>query len=1560
MADLRVALTLTGKDDGASAAVKAVAQSTRELNEASTASNKAALEAAAAYRARNAAATEATLAQRAATAAASAATTATTAATTATHGFSLATAGAQRELGVLASELARGNIASFEKSLITLTRQTGLLNLAFSASGIAIGLVGGALIAVGVQAYEAIKRQDDYSKALITTGNAAGETVADLVAMQERITATSHDFADSSAAVLKLAQSGRITGDALEAAAGGAVAFAQITGESIDKASEEFAKLSEEPAKASAKLNEQYHYLTAAIYEQIVALEKAGDAEAASALAVNAAAQALKERSAQIQDEAGYIAKAWRFAADEVAAFKQQLDSLGSTSGQAQLASAMLEKQRLDVIATNKELADQGDLWAGLKVRLSGTVQGYESARSANDALIESLTKTGTKEKQLASDQAENARVQKEGIDGQNYYDKLSESVDKTTKKTNELKKAAQSLYAIYQANPGDARLKGVNFDGPVADQPQGAAWDKLKKQIEGAGNAAKVANKDLADAARTINDLNNDVKKGDQIAIAAIATTDGGTKAFGAYLLNINAVAEAEKALPALRAQGKISAEEEARQMALLSAGGAALTAQYALLATKKQAIADIDGYLGSASDQLDQKWADEIAAIGGDNDARALLVATMQAEREARAALKRDIENAGTAEEAEAIKATTATRLADADAFAVHMVAAKKDAEVGKEWAKVWTSAGDSIASGFGKVASDAIFHFKSIGDTFKSVGNVLKDTAAQVVQQLISTFLRLSVINPILQSLGLGGGGLLMSGGGGGGSGIGQSASGLLLGGFTGQGASVAGGSGTGVLGSANNLLQVGQTIYKGFGTAAQLAGNGYSSLTGAYTYTNAIEGFGPSAELAGNFTGPPSSLAGGGSAAYGGYGSGVGQAVGIAGGVYAGYNRFNQSNHDAGGALGGVAYGVGTYYAGAAIATGVGVGAGAAVAGGVGAGAAAGLAVIPVIGWIALAAILVDKLSGGKLFGTKGVPTGGWAEIGTTANGGTAQNFIDMKGQSAFFGGARFSQKQEKGSPEQIAAAQAFFDAMKKGSDDFAKQFGSTAGEVAAGSFSQKFDKKGKLTGETISHINGETYKNETQEQFASRIQAESFTQDLKAVSVDITAYTHEFIKNADDYSAAVQASASVAQSANADIKAGVTFLATGADQSIQAIFNLAASMVKGSETIADAFKAIEQAQIQYTQFVGQFKAAPTYASAFQAALAGIAATYAANVKQANALAIAAGAAGAANKDLANIQASAAAQLANAIKQLQASSQGLANDLGYTTQGESVDQLNAQINAITQSAQQAAPAINGASNALANAAASATRSIGLLLGSLSPLNDQQKLQTALAGQRAGTVTPEQVLEIGRRLFASSAAYTALFRQVTAVGDRTGNGESQGGSGGSTASGPTLTAAQQAAIKALSEQRDAALKEQRRQEALQLAHNIADLAQSTGESFDDVAKGLGFKIEDVMKDLGITDRAEFDKQLAAYEKLQTSAGDNNASLIDAITTMQRAIVDAITGHSGDHGTPTDAAPDGRPAQGTDLTGHAGAHIIAGAIVKGLSQVNRPGGRGPNFINR
>ena len=80
----------------------------------------------------------------------------------------------------------------------------------------------------------------------------------------------------------------------------------------------------------------------------------------------------------------------------------------------------------------------------------------------------------------------------------------------------------------------------------------------------------------------------------------------------------------------------------------------------------------------------------------------------------------------------------------------------AMQRQDDISKQWVGIISNALNGAADGFAKVASDALFHFKSIDQTFKDLGKALTDTAAQMVQQIIAMFAKLAFINPLLNSI------------------------------------------------------------------------------------------------------------------------------------------------------------------------------------------------------------------------------------------------------------------------------------------------------------------------------------------------------------------------------------------------------------------------------------------------------------------------------------------------------------------------------------------------------------------------------------------------------------------------------------------------------------------------------------------------------------------------------------------------------------------------------------------------------------------------------------
>lgn len=150
-----------------------------------------------------------------------------------------------------------------------------------------------------------------YAQALTMTGNYAAVStnqMAGMAATMSRSIGTQHQAADT---LTQLAATGRIAGEQLVAIGIAAEAMQKATGVAVDKTVKDFVSLGDEPVKASLKLNEQYHYLTAAVYDQVYALEEQGKKEQAAAVAQAAFAEQMRTRAEKVVANLGYMERAW-------------------------------------------------------------------------------------------------------------------------------------------------------------------------------------------------------------------------------------------------------------------------------------------------------------------------------------------------------------------------------------------------------------------------------------------------------------------------------------------------------------------------------------------------------------------------------------------------------------------------------------------------------------------------------------------------------------------------------------------------------------------------------------------------------------------------------------------------------------------------------------------------------------------------------------------------------------------------------------------------------------------------------------------------------------------------------------------------------------------------------------------------------------------------------------------------------------------------------------------------------------------------------------------------
>lgn len=302
-----------------------------------------------------------------------------------------------------------------------------------------------------------------FNTALILTGNIAGTSVGQLqnaAAAMDKVTGTQRQAAQ---ALAEVAGTGKFTTEQILSIATAAVAMEEATGKAISDTVAEFKKLADEPAAAAAKLNEQYNFLTAAVYEQITALESQGDAAGAAQLAIDSYGQSMQDRALEITNDLGYIERAWKAIKDGAAEAWDEMLGVGRTQ---------TPEQRLDEL-TNRGIDAERTGTAALFYGAPGAAisfgrQLYEqvgtSAVDRNEEIGKAWQEIQDRDEK-AWVEGMQAQQERDAIAAQQRIDQLSKTVqtnaEKRAKALGELQK---DLAKIRAANPGDSRLEAGNI----------------------------------------------------------------------------------------------------------------------------------------------------------------------------------------------------------------------------------------------------------------------------------------------------------------------------------------------------------------------------------------------------------------------------------------------------------------------------------------------------------------------------------------------------------------------------------------------------------------------------------------------------------------------------------------------------------------------------------------------------------------------------------------------------------------------------------------------------------------------------------------------------------------------------------------------------------------------------------------------------------------------------------------------------------------------------------------------------------------------------------------
>ncbi|WP_316150428.1 phage tail tape measure protein [Cupriavidus sp. BIC8F] len=343
-----------------------------------------------------------------------------------TEEFNLKTAGARRELLVLAHEASQGNWKNFGGSMLVLGERTDALSHVFSAAGLQVGMLVAGLAALAIAAIKGAEETKQFNAALVLTSNYAGLTAQSLHEMEQRVAGTSGgSLGKATEVLLDLAQSGRYTSQEMEGLSNVIIRTAKISGQSLEDVSKEYSKLSEDPAKWAYEHNQSMHFMDTATYQHIQALQEAGEKHKAVQAVIDAATKQVADSSIKNLSTA---AQAWKNLSAGVQEFWANLKQ--------GLSSGPTLQNRIDTLMGERRDIQGNSLAAGRVAQIDRQV-----------ALLQEQQRL---EQRTAESQARIARINQDGIEAAKRVETVREQVmTNAQRREKELAQLAKDRSAI-------------------------------------------------------------------------------------------------------------------------------------------------------------------------------------------------------------------------------------------------------------------------------------------------------------------------------------------------------------------------------------------------------------------------------------------------------------------------------------------------------------------------------------------------------------------------------------------------------------------------------------------------------------------------------------------------------------------------------------------------------------------------------------------------------------------------------------------------------------------------------------------------------------------------------------------------------------------------------------------------------------------------------------------------------------------------------------------------------------------------------------------------------
>lgn len=369
-------------------------------------------------------------------------------------------------------------LSTGQSPFMVLIQQGGQLKDMFGGIGPAIKGVGGyvlglinpvtlAAAAVGVLGlayYKGSQEQDEFYKSLTLSGNLVGKTTGQLADMAARVSVVANSTTGVTAATLnQIVSSGKVAAESLERVTTAVVEISEATGIATEKLVGDFNDIAADPVAAITKLNDQYHFLTLATYNQIKALQDEGNQQDAARVATDAYANAMQQRANDIHQNLGILERAWdSLAKTAKGAWDAMLDIGREQTGTERISQIRKELDWIDKAAGGKLF------FGGRKAELEDELNNLQSQITTEGVLTEIISSHDKAEQQRIKTQQEANRVNQQ-------YLSNADKRNKAIKQQSEFLKAGAITAEQYSKNV--SRINEMYKDPKSPKTPKGKAY---------------------------------------------------------------------------------------------------------------------------------------------------------------------------------------------------------------------------------------------------------------------------------------------------------------------------------------------------------------------------------------------------------------------------------------------------------------------------------------------------------------------------------------------------------------------------------------------------------------------------------------------------------------------------------------------------------------------------------------------------------------------------------------------------------------------------------------------------------------------------------------------------------------------------------------------------------------------------------------------------------------------------------------------------------------------------------------------------------------------------